>query len=69
MLLLQGCVALEVVRTGASLGSLYFSHQVYVASDCDWVKPIYLEGSVEGMTDKDLRGIVVHNEAYREFCN
>ena len=69
MFLLSGCVALQAVQTATSLGSLLYAREAaVVASECELFKPIYLDGDVTGLTDKDLRAIVLHNEIYEQSC-
>ena len=69
--LLQGCVPLEIVKTGISATSLYYAKKASeprVVSDCNVMEPIYLEGDVEGLTDEDLKQIVTHNEIHKRVC-
>ena len=69
MLSLQGCVALQAVQTATSLGSLLYAREAaIVADDCDVFKPIYLDGDVSGLTDEDLKAVVLHNKTYTEVC-
>ncbi len=71
MPLFAGCVALQTINAAVSLGSMYYAKKGYEikAGDCDFSEPIYLEGSVEGLTDDDLRQIVNHNDKVEKFCN
>lgn len=64
-----GCVGLQVASTGISAVSAYYARKVYVSpSECDWVKPIYIEGQLDGLTREDKELMAVHNEHYFEFC-
>lgn len=35
---------------------------------CNIVRPIYLDGDIDGLTDSDLQSIVKHNEVVARLC-
>ena len=69
-ILLQGCVVLQTVNAGVGLAGLFYAKETFEirTEECDLMEPIYLDGDVEGLTDQDLKQIVIHNDKEKEFC-